>query len=181
MNDGAGLVYPGNHRQRDQWVVEHRTERSVLDPRRPYAYLLEEECSASGEVVQVSTIFLTNRECPWRCVMCDLWRNTLPAPVPLGAIPEQIDFALARLGSARQVKLYNSGSFFDGGAIPVADYESIASKVNRFDRIIVESHPSLVYGRSLEFRDLLSSPLEVAMGLETVHPEVLDKLNKRMT
>jgi hypothetical protein len=39
----------------------------------------------------------------------------------------------------------------------------------------------LVSRRCLEFRDLLSGRLEVAMGLETVHPRVLDRLNKRMT
>jgi radical SAM enzyme (TIGR01210 family) len=38
-----------------------------------------------------------------------------------------------------------------------------------------------VGARCLEFRDLLSGRLEVAMGLETAHPEVLEKLNKRMT
>ena len=31
------------------------------------------------------------------------------------------------------------------------------------------------------FRDQLGVSLEVAMGLETVHPEILPKLNKRMT
>ena len=35
--------------------------------------------------------------------------------------------------------------------------------------------------RALRFVDLLSGHLEVAMGLETVHPEVLAKLNKRMS
>jgi len=70
------------------------------------------------EAVPVATIFLTNRECPWRCVMCDLWKNTLIDSVPLGAIPSQIDYALARLPAARQIKLYNSGSFFDTQAIP---------------------------------------------------------------
>jgi uncharacterized Fe-S cluster-containing MiaB family protein len=33
----------------------------------------------------------------------------------------------------------------------------------------------------LRFRDLLHGKLEVAMGLETAHPEVLARLNKRMT
>ncbi len=31
------------------------------------------------------------------------------------------------------------------------------------------------------FRDMLGGELEVAMGLETAHPEVLERLNKRMT
>jgi hypothetical protein len=113
--------------------------------------------------------------------MCDLWRNTLTESVPLGAIPEQICFALSRLPAARQVKLYNSGSFFDVHAVPPADYEAIAAQVSSFERAIVESHPTLVGDRCLRFRDLLGGQLEVAMGLETVHPISLERLNKRMT
>ena len=129
----------------------------------------------------IATILLTNRECPWRCLMCDLWRNTLTESVSIGAIPEQIAFALAHLPAARQAKLYNSGSFFDPQAIPPADYKATATLVGTFDRVIVESHPSLVSDRCIHFRDLLSGQLEVAMGLETVHPQALERLNKRMT
>jgi radical SAM enzyme (TIGR01210 family) len=166
---------------RDKWVIDRRPARNAVDPYRPYAFLVEEECSAEMEVVPVATVFLTNRECPWRCVMCDLWKNTLTGTVPVGAIPEQIEYALARMPSARQIKLYNSGSFFDLQAIPKQDYAAIAGKVGRFERTIVECHPSLVSERCVAFRDLLSNRLEVAMGLETVHPAVLERLNKKMT
>ena len=113
--------------------------------------------------------------------MCDLWRNTLTESVPSGAIPDQIDFALRRMEPARSVKLYNSGSFFDPRAIPPKDYAAIATRLRHFERVIVECHPAFVGHRCLEFRDLLEGRLEVAMGLETAHPEVLEKLNKRMT
>jgi hypothetical protein len=113
--------------------------------------------------------------------MCDLWRNTLRETVPVGAIPEQIDYALGQLPKARQIKLYNSGSFFDRNAIPREDYPAIAGCIRAFERTIVECHPSLVGEECLKFRDLLSNQLEVAMGLETVHPDILDRLNKRMT
>jgi radical SAM enzyme (TIGR01210 family) len=78
-----------------------------------------------------------------------------------------------------QLKLYNSGSFFDPAAIPPADYPAIARRVAFARHIVVESHPRLVGRRALAFRDLLAGSLEVAMGLETVHPEILPKLNKR--
>lgn len=113
--------------------------------------------------------------------MCDLWRNTLQAPVPLGAVPQQIKFALSRLPAASVIKLYNSGSFFDPRAILVADYPAIAALLSSFNRVIVECHPALVGPRCMEFRNLLAGKLEVAMGLETAHPAVLEKLNKRMT
>jgi archaeosine synthase beta-subunit len=173
--------FPVQVAERDRWILAHRPERNVLDARRPYAFFVEEECTASREVVPVATVFLTNRECPWRCLMCDLWRNTLTDTVPAGAIPEQIDFALSQLAQARQIKLYNSGSFFDNKAIPGQDYSAIADRIRSFERTIVECHPALIGRSCLEFRDLLPNQLEVAMGLETVHPEVLEQLNKRMT
>src|SRR6202011_3029353 len=147
----------------------------------PYAFFVEDEYSAAGELVRVSTVFLTNRECPWRCLMCDLWRNTLTDALPRGQVAAQIDYALQRLPPARQIKLYNSGSFFDVQAIPLADHAAIATRVRSFERVIVESHPALIGENCCRFRDRLSTSLEVAMGLETVHPEVLARLNKRMT
>jgi archaeosine synthase beta-subunit len=165
----------------DAWIVSRRSARQQLDPYLPYEFFVEEERTADGVVVPVATVFITNKECPFRCVMCDLWRNTLTESVPVGAIPAQIDHALLRIPPAKQLKLYNSGSFFDPHAIPVQDYAAIAQRANRFDRLIVENHPALTGDACLRFRDLLACGLEVAMGLETAHPEVLGRLNKRMT
>jgi radical SAM enzyme (TIGR01210 family) len=168
---------------RDRWILARRPNqaRATLDPLRPWAFFVEDECSKAGTVLPVATVFLTNRECPWRCLMCDLWKNTLAETVPTGAIPAQIDYALARLPDARQIKLYNSGSFFDPRAIPVEDFRAIADRVKSFERVIVENHPALIGESCLRFRDMLQAPLEVAMGLETVHPEILPRLNKRMS
>lgn len=173
--------YPDRPTTRDQWILDRRPQRNVLDLHRPYGAFVEQERAADGEIIPIATVLLTNRECPWRCLMCDLWRNTLTESVPVGAIPQQIDYALTQLPHARQIKLYNSGSFFDPHAIPPDDYQPIAGCVSDFERVIVESHPSLIGERCLRFRDLLSMQLEVAMGLETVHPLALERLNKRMT
>ena len=175
------LHYPVDPALRTEWILGRRPQRNSLDPNRPYAFFVEQEHSASGEIVPVATIFLTNRECPWRCAMCDLWKNTLAESLEPGMIPRQIQFALDRLPPARQIKLYNSGSFFDEQAIPRVDDAAIAALVRSFDRVIVESHPALVRERCFAFGASLDRPLEVAMGLETAHPEVLEKLNKRMT
>ena len=167
--------------ERDHWIVGLRGPRNEVSAQRPYAFLVEEERFASGETGAVATIFLTNRECPWRCTMCDLWRNTLPHSVAIGDVPRQIEYALERMPSARQIKLYNSGSFFDPRAIPPEDYGAIAALVRGFERVIVECHPALVNERCGHFQERMGTQLEVAMGLETVHPEALEKLNKRMT
>jgi archaeosine synthase beta-subunit len=174
-------TYPDSERERDEWIVAQRGVRNALDPLRPYAFFVEEERTAAGDVAPTATILLTNRECPWRCLMCDLWRNTLAETVAPGAIPRQIDYALERLPAARQIKLYNSGSFFDPRAIPRGDHAAIAERLHGFERVIVECHPALVGDACVRFRDLIHGRLEVAMGLETVHPEILPRLNKRMT
>ena len=154
--------------------------RSAVDPFKPHGFFLEEERHACGLAILSAAILLTNKECPWRCLMCDLWKNTLTHSVPPGAIPRQIDFALRELGfEPEQIKLYNSGSFFDSAAIPPADYPAIARSISVARHVVVESHPQLVGEKALTFRDRLSGSLEVALGLETVHPEVLPRLNKK--
>lgn len=165
----------------DEEILAARPPRPLLDPWLPSAFLVEPERSSAGSIDQVATIFLTNKECPFRCTMCDLWKYTLTERVPLGAIPAQIDHALERLPSAKHIKLYNAGNFFDAQAIPPEDYSSIASRVRHFETVIIENHPRLTDDRCIEFRDLLGTRLEVALGLETIHPEILPRLNKRMT
>lgn len=176
---------PAPGKELDRWIEARRGPRNVVDPQRPYAFCVEPERARSGEIVEVATVFLTNRECPWRCLMCDLWQNTTETRTPVGAIPGQIETALRELGPAavraRHIKLYNSGSFFDPGAIPPEDHAAIATAVRGFEHVIVESHPRLIDERARRFSDRLDGSFEVAIGLETVHPEVLRRLNKGVT
>jgi radical SAM enzyme (TIGR01210 family) len=188
VTPAAGTAaYPSRPAERDAWIVGRRPARNAVSAERSYAFFTEDEVDAHGIVRRVATIFLTNRECPYRCLMCDLWQNTLEAPVPAGAIVRQIEAALAAKPPAADeaaptvVKLYNAGSFFDHRAIPPGDYVEIAARLKGFERVIVESHPALVGADVERLRDLLDGELEVAMGLETAHPVVLAQLNKRMT
>lgn len=165
----------------DQQIVDARGPKNVVSVQRPYHYLVEPERSAAGDIVDVATIFLTNRECPFRCLMCDLWQNTTDRTVPVGSIPEQIQYALQQLPPAQQIKLYNSGNFFDAQAIPPTDHVRIARLVRQFRNVIVENHPRLCGDRCVHFRDLCETELEIAMGLETSHAPTLQMLNKQMT
>ena len=235
MSEGAYLQLRGPA-ARDRWILDRRGPRNRLDPRVPYAFVSETEAGPHGTPIEAVTLFLTNRECPFRCLMCDLWQNTLEETVPPGAIAEQIRHALEQLPAAgnlpRHLKLYNAGSFFDPRAIPPDEYLEIARLTAPFERVIVECHPAFVGERTWEFRRLLDaaaeverghpplpplgkggrlpangasiisstgpppltkggpgggSPsmetprLEVAMGLESAHPEILERLNKRMS
>ena len=128
--------------------------------------------------------------------MCDLWKNTLEQSLPPGNIPDQIRLGLAQLklmpsraefpDLPGQIKLYNSGSFFDSRAIALADYDAVATQCALFERVVVEAHPALVGENCWSFRKALArhaphTALEVALGLETVHPRVLPRLNKNVT
>lgn len=175
-------AYPESTRERNLWVLERRGPKTALDPLVPYAFLYEEEIGPEGELVPTAVVLLTNRECPLRCVFCDLWTNTLDERVPRGAIAAQVRHALVRLPPVRQAKLYNAGSFFDPNAIPPEDYAEIAASLGAVERVVVECHPAFLGARALAFRDALAGrALEVAIGLETVQPGVLERLNKGMT
>ncbi|HXQ81653.1 MAG TPA: hypothetical protein VN775_10090 [Opitutaceae bacterium] len=175
-------AYPA--RGRTAWILAQRPPRAAApDPDAPHGVFLERERLESGAVVDSGVVLLTNRECPWRCLMCDLWKDTTRDSVPQGAIPRQVEFAVRTWSDAgtlpAQVKLYNSGSFFDPAAIPLADYAPVARQVAFALQVVVESHPLLVGDRARMLRDLLAGSLEVALGLETAHPQVLEKLNKK--
>ncbi|MGK7370951.1 MAG: radical SAM protein, partial [Candidatus Halalkalibacterium sp. M3_1C_030] len=165
----------------DREILELRPAKEELDPYKPYHYLHEQEIDARGNLRKVNTLFLTNKECPFKCTMCDLWKHTLDGPTPEGAIPRQIAYALKHLPEASVVKLYNNGNFFDTKAIPAEDYPTIAKLLRGYDRVIVENHPKLCNERCMEFNTMLNGSLEIALGLETIHPEILPKLNKQFT
>jgi radical SAM enzyme (TIGR01210 family) len=142
---------------------------------------VERERTREGRIEDVITVFITNKECPFRCLMCDLWQNTTVTRVPEGAVAGQVEWALERMPAVKHVKLYNAGSFVDTQAIPRADWQRIAELLADCDTVIVESHPKLVGQSCIEFAEMLEPNLQVALGLETVDPDVLPRLNKRMS
>jgi len=165
----------------NKWIVSTRGKKNHIDPQKPYSWLVEKERTRSGKIEDTGTIFLSNLECPFRCLMCDLWKNTTNKSVRTGDIPNQIEWALKQMPEVKHLKLYNSGNFFDKKAIPEEDYSQIASLLSDFETVIVESHPKFINEKCLLFKKMLKPELEVAIGLETVHLEVLQKLNKQMT
>lgn len=161
-----------------------RAAKRRIDPWEPLAHLWEEERSPAGPPLPALTVFLAGAECPFTCVFCDLWRETLDTPTPPGALVAQLGKALAAAGPLPQpaaVKLYNASNFFEPRAVPPADEEGMLALLTPFARVTVECHPRLIGEPCLRFAARLAGRLEVAVGLETVHPEALPRLGKGMT
>jgi len=124
---------------------------------------------------------LAGTECPFTCVFCDLWQYTFDEPTPPGAIPKQLEVALESGTAPDAIKLYNASNFFDKNAVPPQDLEVIADRLAGIGEVTVECHPRLVGESCIRFAERLEGRLQVAMGLETIHPDVLPRLNKQMS
>ena len=161
----------------------HLTVKNNLDEAKAYGVFSEPELTRAGVVEDHNIILTTNKECSFKCVMCDLWKNTLEYRVENGVITKQVKDALDKLPKAKHLKLYNAGSFFDRQSIPKQDTFDIADELRGrgYETLIVEAHPKLIGTPCFEFAEYLQPQLEVAMGLETVSPADLPRLNKNMT
>ena len=161
-----------------------RPPRPPVDAWRPLGHHVEDERTPGG-TARTLTVFLAGAECPFTCVFCDLWRQTTGAPTPPGALPHQLRLALASVHgeTPRRLKLYNASNFFEPRAVPPADLPAIASLAGDFEVVTVECHPRLLLASDAwaAFAGSLRGRLEVAMGLETVHPDASARLGKQMT
>lgn len=164
-----------------------RGPKAAVDPWRPVDVLVESERAAGGGARRWLAVFLAGAECPFTCVFCDLWRHTLDGPTPAGALPAQLAVALGEAAGGGAgwdgVKLYNASNFFEERAVPEADDQALLAAVTPFARVLVECHPRLVGARALAWAGDLAARgavLEVAMGLETIHPRAMPRLGKAL-
>jgi archaeosine synthase beta-subunit len=156
----------------------------AVDPWHAHGAVVDPERRPDGVIEQALTVFLSGAECPFTCSFCDLWRWTFEGPTPPGAIPRQLREVLhthpASATTPARLKLYNAANFFDRRAVPAEDLPAIAALAAPFGAVTVESHAQTVGPMALEFRELLAGRLEVAIGLETIHPVAAPLLNKRL-
>ena len=168
----------------DRRIRSLRPATPAVDPWQAHGAILEPERRPDGVVEQALTVFLSGAECPFTCSFCDLWRWTFEGATPAGAIPRQLREVLhTHVGEAttpQRLKLYNASNFFDRRAVPAEDVPTIAALAEPFGNVTVESHAQTIGPLALEFNDQLSGRLEVAIGLETIHPVAAPQLNKRL-
>jgi radical SAM enzyme (TIGR01210 family) len=166
----------------DRRIRSLRPPKEQLDPYTAYGSLLEEERRPDGRIERAFTVFLTGAECPFTCSFCDLWRFTIDGPTPSAALRRQLESVLQALDdpSPDRLKLYNASNFFDQRAVPSEDLPGIATLTGSFAAVTVESHASTIGPRTLAFAQQIPGRLEVAVGLETIHPVAAAQLNKRL-
>ena len=163
----------------DQRIRSLRPPKARVDAFAAQGSLVEDERRPDGRIERALTVFLTGAECPFTCSFCDLWRYTLDGPTPPGALTKQLERAIDGV-SADRLKLYNASNFFDTRAVPREDLPAIAKLADSFSHVTVESHANTVGPATIEFACMIRGRLEVAIGLETIHPVALQQINKRL-
>jgi archaeosine synthase beta-subunit len=179
----------------DRRIRSLRPPRGHVDPYTAHGSLLEEERRPNAKIERALTVFLAGAECPFTCSFCDLWRWTIDGPTPPGALARQLESVLQRQVSPGgavsplasldgsvpdRLKLYNASNFFDQRAVPSEDLLGIATLAAPFAALTVESHASTIGPATLAFARQITGRLEVAVGLETIHPVAAAQLNKRL-
>ncbi|GAC1652130.1 MAG: hypothetical protein NVS4B3_13920 [Gemmatimonadaceae bacterium] len=166
----------------DRRIRRLRGPKARIDPYTAHGSLVEDERRPGGMVERALTVFLAGAECPFTCSFCDLWRWTIGGPTPAGALTTQLADVLNAQVRPRpdRLKLYNASNFFDRRAVPAEDIPMIAELAAPFAGVTVESHANTIGAATVEFAQRIAGRLEVAIGLETVHPTASLKLNKRL-
>jgi hypothetical protein len=169
-------------RDADRRIRALRPPKPFVDPYMAHGSVIDEERRPNGKMERALTIFLAGAECPFTCSFCDLWKYTTDTPTPPGALPGQIEQTLKTLDRPwpERLKLYNASNFFDHRAVPLGDVPAIAKLAEPFAGVTVESHVNTIGRETLAFASQLSGQLEVAVGLETIHPVAATRLNKRL-
>ena len=172
----------GNGDSESRRIRGLRPARDPVDPYVAHGSILERERRAGGLVEQTLTVFLAGAECPFTCSFCDLWRFTIDGPTPAGALTSQLrrTLELGDFADVDRIKLYNASNFFDTRAVPPVDSSGLAALIRDFSAVTVESHASMIGERTLDLARGISGRLEVAVGLETLHPVAAAHLNKKL-
>ena len=166
----------------DRRIRSLRPPKEYVDPYSSHGSLVEEERRPDGKIERALTVFLAGAECPFTCSFCDLWRYTIDGPTPNGALTGQLEGVLQALAGPvpDRLKLYNASNFFDQRAVPSEDVIGIATLLTPFASVTVESHANTIGPKTLAFARQIPGRLEVAVGLETIHPVAAAQINKRL-
>lgn len=154
-------------------MAESRTKEET-----PVAVWSEKEV-LDGEKVDALVVILRSKGCFWSrksgCLMCGYNNDCLDSISPENLV-SQFEYAMSQHGNFPYLKIYTSGSFFDGGEVaPDARDKILKTAGEKADRVLVESRPEFITGETLAAANKHVKSLETAIGLETASDDVRTK------
>ena len=141
--------------ERDRFILERRGPRPHHDPGAIKASSSRTSATADGRLLGSATVFLTGRECPWRCVMCDLWRYTIAEDTPAAPSPHRSQPRATNCASMPRPSARSSSTTPGASSILARSRRPTTTpwraELDGLTRVVVESHPALVgcAGRSV--------------------------------
>lgn len=144
--------------------------------------------SLDGARVPARVLILRTRGCYWAdlkgCSMCGYAKDTLGRSATREELALQVAEALRGYRGEPYVKVYTSGSFLDDREVDPGSRVALARAFRgRARRLLFETLPEFATPEALApVREAFGGELEVALGLESTQPEVLNRLvNKGST
>ena len=169
--------------------------RQVARDRRPesgsgegasrYVNLWREPEALGPERVTAFVAILRTRGCYWAdlkgCSMCGYAKDTLGRSATPDELRQQLDGIRRAYRDEPYVKFYTSGSFLDDREVdPASRAACLGAFSGRAKRVLFETLPEFAQPATLEpLRAAFSGEIEVALGLESTQPQVLQRfINK---
>ena len=168
-----------------QVANDRRPPPAPPDAARRFVNVWSEPEAIGADRGRAFVVILRTRGCYWAdvkgCSMCGYARDTLGRSATPQELAQQLTGALAAYHDEPYVKVYTSGSFLDDREVdPASRVAFVRAFAGRARRLLFETLPEFVQPAALEpLTAAFPGELEVALGLESTQPVVLQKfINK---
>ncbi|MGI0132457.1 MAG: archaeosine biosynthesis radical SAM protein RaSEA [Thermoplasmata archaeon] len=160
---------------------ERRPPPAPPDAARRFVHQWVEDEAIGTERLRAFVLILRTRGCYWAdvkgCSMCGYAKDTLGRSATPGELAAQLTSAMARYRGEPYVKVYTSGSFLDDREVdPASRLALVRAFAPTARRLLIETLPEFVQEESVgPLRDAFPGEIEVAQGLESTQPEILQR------
>jgi radical SAM enzyme (TIGR01210 family) len=162
-------------------AVERRPPPAAPPDARRYVNRWREAEAIGTEPVSAFVMILRTRGCYWAdlkgCSMCGYAKDTLGRSATPEELAGQIDRLREEYRGEPYVKVYTSGSFLDDREVDPESRGRLLRAFRSARRLLFETLPEFVTPENLlPLREEFPGELEVALGLESTDPVILERL-----
>ncbi|MHB1435844.1 MAG: archaeosine biosynthesis radical SAM protein RaSEA [Thermoplasmata archaeon] len=162
-------------------AVERRPPPAAPPDARRYVNRWREPEAIDREPVTAFVMILRTRGCYWAdlkgCSMCGYAKDTLGRSATPEELAGQIDRLAAEYRGEPYVKVYTSGSFLDDREVDPDSRRRLMRAFQGARRLLFETLPEFAQASTLgPLRESFPGELEVALGLESTDPVILERL-----